>query len=102
MRALAACILGLVPLCAVAACGEDQPFCFAGDYRACSCSADTRGYQRCMPSQDGYDVCVCDGKTPGLDAGRADADAQTPNLDAGDEDGDAENPDVDAGDAEAG
>ncbi len=54
-----------------AACHEDQPACFVGEFAGCSCRPGVTGYQVCLPSEEGYGTCVCDGKTPGIDAGRA-------------------------------
>jgi hypothetical protein len=49
-----------------AACGKDQPACFAGDYHACDCSDGASGWAVCVPDQNGYSGCSCDGTTPGL------------------------------------
>jgi hypothetical protein len=61
--------LALLVALSAGACGEDQPTCFAGEYAACNCAGGARGYQVCLASQDAYAACVCDGTTPGLDAG---------------------------------
>jgi hypothetical protein len=68
-RARAALVASLVVALAIAACGEDQPTCFAAEYAACSCSVAASGYQQCLASEDGYGPCVCNGRTPGVDAG---------------------------------
>ena len=61
-------VLGTIAI--IAACGaEDQPACYAGEYRSCSCANDETGYQQCLPAQDGFGTCPCDGKTPIADAG---------------------------------
>lgn len=52
----------------VAACRNDAPECYAAEYAACFCAENQRGYQQCLPSEDGYGACVCNGQTPGLDA----------------------------------
>jgi hypothetical protein len=64
MRWLIACAIAVLT---VAACGEEQPACFVGEYRSCACATGAAGYQRCV-SSDGYGACVCDGTTPGVDA----------------------------------
>lgn len=55
------------------ACAEvSRPTCYAGDYLACACSADVRGFAAC--GDDGrYGACVCDGRTPGVDGSVGDA-----------------------------
>jgi hypothetical protein len=78
MRWLAACAVGLS---LVAACAEDRPACYTGDFRACACAGGASGYQACV-SPDGYGACVCDGTTPGLDASAVEA-----SVDAGAESG---------------
>lgn len=67
MRVLAIAIPLLV-IAAIAACDEDYKTCYEGDYVACSCGGKTFGYARCNDRAT-YDSCVCDGTTPGLDAG---------------------------------
>jgi hypothetical protein len=64
-------VLGLGAIVAiVAACnGHDEPTCFAGEYRSCSCASGATGYQQCLPTQDGFAACPCDGKTPIAEAG---------------------------------
>jgi hypothetical protein len=47
----------------LAACGDDAPACYEGEYAACRCGA-AEGYQRC--EGESYGVCTCDGTTPGL------------------------------------
>jgi hypothetical protein len=57
------------------ACFENDPACYAGDYRACTCpGAPASGYQACVAT-DGWAACVCDGTTPGVDGKAPDADA---------------------------
>ncbi|MCW5815152.1 MAG: hypothetical protein KIT84_29265 [Labilithrix sp.] len=58
-----------VVVAAAAACDEDYKACYEGDYVACTCGGDTLGYARCNANER-FDACVCDGTTPGLDAGR--------------------------------
>jgi hypothetical protein len=67
MRRLSSSVIATWVVLACAACGEDQPACFAGDHRACACASGAAGYQACSASGDGYERCVCDGRTPGLD-----------------------------------
>ncbi len=57
----------------VVACTTDRPTCYAGEYVGCACDAGVGGYAVCRPEIDGYGPCVCDGTTPGIDAGPADA-----------------------------
>jgi hypothetical protein len=76
MRKRAAFVLSAVLLVvAVTACRDDAPTCYAGEYAACNCAGGARGYQICLASEDGYAACVCDGTTPGLDAGVAETSA---------------------------
>lgn len=76
-RAVALGITGVT--LAIVACAEDPPACYEGDYVGCACepntSGFTRGYAVCRPELGGYGTCICDGKTPGLDAGSASTDA---------------------------
>jgi hypothetical protein len=60
-------VLGVIAV--VAACAADHPTCYAGEYRSCSCANGATGYQQCLPTQDGYGACPCDGKTPIADGG---------------------------------
>jgi hypothetical protein len=64
---LVACGLAALLAPASAACGKEEPACFSGDHRACSCAGGASGYQSCSASGEGYERCVCDGTTPGLD-----------------------------------
>lgn len=69
----------------VGACAEvDRPRCYAGDFIGCTCGGDTRGYAACTEAS-AYGACVCDGRTPGLDASPDDAsgDAGPDVVDAG-------------------
>lgn len=70
----------------VAACAGDEPPCRAGDYVGCTCNDGAHGYAACRPDIEGYGSCVCDGTTPGLDAGPRDA---STDVDAAAGDGDA-------------
>lgn len=56
---------------ALPACRTDYPVCHADDYAICTCAdgSASYGYQRCLADESGYGACVCDGTTPGLDAG---------------------------------
>ncbi len=63
---------------AVIACTTSYPPCYRGEYRSCTCGEDASrgaGYQICSAAADGYEACVCDGTTPGLDGGRDASDA---------------------------
>jgi len=64
---IAPSVLGLAVLVLPAACREDGPTCYAGDFAGCTCSGGALGYQACIASEERYGPCVCDGTTPGLD-----------------------------------
>ncbi len=64
---LALSMLMLVTLVLPAACREEGPVCYAGDFIACSCAGGGLGYQACVAADERYGPCVCDGTTPGLD-----------------------------------
>lgn len=66
MRALGALT---IVVAVVVACGEDRPPCYRGDFVGCNCANGAYGYSACTDTEDGYGACVCDGTTPGLDAG---------------------------------
>jgi hypothetical protein len=52
------------------ACDEDFKDCYGTDYQGCRCEDGGFGYQKCSPLGDYQGVsCVCDGTTPGVDAG---------------------------------
>jgi hypothetical protein len=76
-------VLALTAIVLVA-CATSYPPCYRGEYRACTCSVntETRGYQACSVTEDGFQACVCDGTTPGVDGGR-DATPDAPIADAG-------------------
>lgn len=70
MRAV---VLGFVAsvIVAIAACGEDFKDCYGDDLVSCLCSDGAFGYAKCGPSGDfKSSACVCDGTTPGVDAGK--------------------------------
>lgn len=50
-----------------AACREDGPVCYEGDFSACSCAGAALGYRACVAADQSYGPCICDGTTPGLD-----------------------------------
>lgn len=75
MRALASASVAIVAV--ALACGEDRPPCYRGDFVGCTCASGARGYQACREAEDGYGACVCDGTTPGVDGGGADAAADS-------------------------
>jgi hypothetical protein len=55
---------------AVAACGEDFKDCYGEDLVSCTCAGGALGYAKCGPAGDyKSSACVCDGTTPGVDAG---------------------------------
>lgn len=67
--------IGAFVIVAISACGTSYPPCYRGEYRACSCEAQsagsfTTGYQACSVTEDGFGACTCDGTTPGVDGGR--------------------------------
>ncbi len=80
---VALAVPALVTLMLPAACREDGPSCYAGDWRACTCSGGALGYQGCIADREEFGECVCDGRTPGLDgsfeANDAGADVATPS-----------------------
>lgn len=55
---------------AVLACSPSYPPCYRGEYQGCACANGSAGYQACNLTEDGFQACVCDGTTPGLDGGR--------------------------------
>ncbi|HEY8079051.1 MAG TPA: hypothetical protein VIF62_33190 [Labilithrix sp.] len=65
---LALCSASALAVVVATGCGTDFPTCYADEYRACGCTNGANGYQQCLPSQDGFAACVCDGKTPGTAA----------------------------------
>jgi hypothetical protein len=100
----AAGVLASLALVAAAlACVKSSKPCYLGDYNGCLCADGGYGYQACAPSEDGFGTCICDGTTPGLDAG---VDAAPPreagsgggHRDAGDA-GDASDDDAEPSDA---
>lgn len=64
----------------VLACSPSYAPCYRGEYQGCRCESGAHGYQACNVTEDGFQSCVCDGTTPGVDGGRdaslADAAAQ--------------------------
>ena len=68
-------ILGAVTIVGaiVLACGEDRPLCYRGDFIGCNCADGAYGYSACVADESGYGACVCNGTTPGVDAGPRDA-----------------------------
>lgn len=73
MRARIGAVVAVIVVSIAAACGEDRPPCYRGDFIGCTCDGGRHGYQACRDAEDGYAACVCDGTTPGLDASIADA-----------------------------
>jgi len=55
---------------ATGACSPSYPPCYRGEYQGCSCAGGVHGYQACNVTEDGFQGCVCDGTTPGVDGGR--------------------------------
>jgi hypothetical protein len=71
--------VGSIAVCIAAGCTEEYKDCYGDDYVACLCAGGGAGYAKCSPLGDYKTVaCVCDGTTPGVDAGTADAE-----IDAG-------------------
>lgn len=64
----------------VLACTTSYPPCYRGEYQGCVCASRAAGYQACKVTEDGFEACVCDGTTPGIDGGR-----DSGVADAGDE-----------------
>jgi hypothetical protein len=60
----------LVAASAPVACSTSYPPCYRGEYQGCVCANGAHGYQQCNVTEDGYQACVCDGTTPGVDGGR--------------------------------
>jgi hypothetical protein len=50
----------------VVACTTDYPPCYRGEYRGCTCANGAHGYELCNLTEDGFQGCVCDGRTPGV------------------------------------
>ncbi len=62
-------------------CDEDYEECYPGDYQSCDCAGGAFGYAACSPAGDFRSAtCVCDGTTPGVDAG----DGRSPERSAND------------------
>lgn len=58
-------------IAAIAACGEDYKDCYDQDLITCNCANGAVGYAKCSPAGDfKSSPCICDGATPGIDAGR--------------------------------
>jgi hypothetical protein len=51
------------------ACSPAYPTCYRGEYQGCTCPNAEHGYQACNVTEDGFQQCICDGTTPGVDAG---------------------------------
>lgn len=67
MTTIARLAFVVVPLfVALGACGKDEPACYAGDYKACTCNNAATGYAVCVADQNQFSGCVCDGTTPGI------------------------------------
>ena len=66
----------------VVACSTSYPPCYRGEYQGCNCASGVHGYQACSVTEDGFEGCVCDGTTPGVDGGRdaSGADAREASL----------------------
>jgi hypothetical protein len=62
-------VVALLCVAVAVACGKTFPLCKAGEFRACNCTDGSAGYQQCRDSEDDYKPCICNGGTPGLDAG---------------------------------
>jgi hypothetical protein len=64
----------------VLACTTSSPPCYRGEYQGCLCPGPGggSGYQACNVTEDGFQACVCDGTTPGIDGGRDASAADAP------------------------
>jgi hypothetical protein len=60
----------MVVLASTLACSPSYAPCYRGEYQGCSCANGAHGYQACNVTEDGFQACVCDGTTPGVDGGR--------------------------------
>ena len=69
MRVRSTLAIGVCLLLHVASCTDDAPPCYVGDHLICTCGGPLYGYQACLADESGWGPCVCDGSTPGLDAG---------------------------------
>lgn len=71
---LVAILAGGVIFGLAASCAESFDDCYGNDYLGCACPDGGWGYAKCSPLGDFVTaICVCDGKTPGLDAGETPA-----------------------------
>jgi hypothetical protein len=71
---LVAILAGGVIFGIAVSCGEDFEDCYGSDYLGCACPDGGWGYAKCSPLGDFVTAtCVCDGTTPGVDAGEVDA-----------------------------
>jgi hypothetical protein len=97
-------LLIIIATHATLGCDEEYKTCYPGDYLGCTCPNGQPGFAAC--ANEAYGQCVCDGTTPGLDAGGT-RDAAVANegggrnRDAGDA-GDAAGEDASAAASDAG
>ncbi len=64
---LRVCAAGIGLLAAVLLAGacSEQPACYAGDFRACTCADGRRGFAACDAAADAYGACASCGLVPG-------------------------------------
>lgn len=73
-RSLAHRLVTVVALVAFACTQDDEPACYPGDQLACDCPGETgkaSGFRACDAARRIFGACLCDGTTPGVDAGGA-------------------------------
>ena len=67
----------------VLACSPSYAPCYRGEYQGCRCASGAHGYQACNVTEEGFQSCVCDGTTPGVDGGREASDVDAHDASAG-------------------
>lgn len=67
----------------VLACSPSYAPCYRGEYQGCRCASGAHGYQACNVTEEGFQSCVCDGTTPGVDGGREASDVDAHDASTG-------------------
>ena len=67
----------------VFACSPSYAPCYRGEYQGCRCASGAHGYQACNVTEEGFQSCVCDGTTPGVDGGREASDVDAHDASTG-------------------